>query len=84
MGGRPSGNAIHIADVASRTIVGSVGSLPSPRGVFIAPDNRAAFVTFGADNSVGVIDLSDKTLKAKFPVAASPDGVAYGRAPAKS
>jgi len=40
-------------------------------------------VTFGADNSVGVIDLSEKTLKTKFPVGASPDGVAYGRAAAK-
>ena len=79
----PQQNAIHIADVASRKIVGSVGSLPSPRGVFIAPDNRTAFVTFGADNSVGVIDLSEKTLKTKFPVGSSPDGVAYGRAPAK-
>jgi len=79
----PQQNAIHIADVASRKIVGSVGSLPSPRGVFIAPDSRTAFVTFGADNSVGVIDLSDKTLKTKFPVGASPDGVAYGRAAPK-
>jgi len=79
----PQQNAIHIADVASRKIVGSVGSLPSPRGVFIAPDSRTAFVTFGADNSVGVIDLSEKTLKTKFPVGASPDGVAYGRAAPK-
>jgi YVTN family beta-propeller protein len=80
----PQQNAIHIADVASRKIVGSVGSLPSPRGVFIAPDNRTAFVTFGADNSVGVIDLVDRSLKTKFPVGTSPDGVAYGRVPAKS
>ena len=79
----PQQNAIHIADVSSRKVVGSVGSLPSPRGVFIAPDNRTAFVTFGADNSVGVIDLSERTLKTKFPVGTSPDGVAYGRAPAK-
>ena len=79
----PQQNTIHIADVSSRKIVGSVGALPSPRGVFIAPDNRTAFVTFGADNSVGVIDLVDRTLKTKFPVGNSPDGVAYGRAPAK-
>ena len=79
----PQQNTIHIADVSSRKIVGSVGSLPSPRGVFIAPDNRTAFVTFGADNSVGVIDLVDRMLKTKFPAGASPDGVAYGRAPAK-
>jgi len=79
----PQQNTIHIADVSSRKIVGTVGSLPSPRGVFIAPDNRTAFVTFGGDNSVGVIDLVARTLKTKFPVGASPDGVAYGRAPAK-
>jgi len=79
----PQQNTIPIADVASRKIVGSVGSLSSPRGVFIAPDNRTAFVTFGADNSVGVIDLVERTLKTKFPVGSSPDGVAYGRASAK-
>jgi YVTN family beta-propeller protein len=79
----PQQNAIHIADVSSRKITGSVGALPSPRGVFIAPDNRTAFVTFGGDNSVGVIDLVERTLKTKFPVGTSPDGVAYGRAPAK-
>jgi YVTN family beta-propeller protein len=79
----PQQNTIHIADVSSRKVIGTVASLPSPRGVFIAPDNRTAFVTFGADNSVGVVDLVDRTLKTKFPVGASPDGVAYGRPPAK-
>jgi YVTN family beta-propeller protein len=77
----PQANKIWIADVKTRKLVGSVGGLASPRGVRIASDNRTAYVTLGADNSLASIDLVDQAVKWTVPVGKSPDGVWYGPAP---
>lgn len=74
----PQANKIWIADARTRKITGSVDGLGSPRGVRVAPDNRTAFVTLGADNAVASIDLVDRTVNWTVPVGASPDGVWYG------
>ena len=74
----PKDDKIHIADVHKRAVVGEVASLGSPRGVKIAPDNRTAFVTLGAENAVAAIDLVDRKVLWKAPVGSSPDGVWYG------
>ena len=74
----PQGNAIHVADVATRKVVWKLDALGSPRGVTIAPDGKTAFVTLADDPAVGVIDLVGKKLVRKIGVGASPDGVGYG------
>ena len=74
----PQGNAIHVADVASRKVVWKLDALGSPRGVTISPDGRTAFVTLADDPAVGVIDLVERKLVRKIGVGASPDGVGYG------
>ena len=73
------GDMIHVADVASRKVIWTLGSLGSPRGVSIAPDGRTAFVTLAASSSVGVVDLVTHKLTRTIGVGASPDGVGYGR-----
>jgi YVTN family beta-propeller protein len=73
------GDMIHVADVASRKVIWTLGSLGSPRGVSIAPDGRTAFVTLAASSAVGVVDLVTHKLTRSIGVGASPDGVGYGK-----
>ncbi|MEJ7812336.1 MAG: hypothetical protein WKG32_18140 [Gemmatimonadaceae bacterium] len=74
---QPNGK-IHIASVATRKVVGEIAGLGSPRGVSIAPDGRLALVTLG-QGEVAAVDLAERRELKRFPVGASPDGVAYTR-----
>jgi hypothetical protein len=49
--------------------------------VRVAPDNRTAFVTLGADSAVKSIDLVDRKVNWTVPVGASSDGVWDGPKP---
>jgi DNA-binding beta-propeller fold protein YncE len=62
----PQGNAIHVANVATRKPVWKLDALGSPRGVTIAPDGRTAIVTLADDPAVGVIDLVERELVRKI------------------
>jgi YVTN family beta-propeller protein len=75
--------SVVIVDISAGKILSAIPTRLYVQRLVGRHDNRTAFVTFGADNSVGVIDLSERTLKTRFPVGASPNGVAYGRAPVK-
>jgi YVTN family beta-propeller protein len=77
----PQGDRIHVADVALRKVIWTLGPLGSPRGVTIAPDGRTAFVALAEDPSMGVVDLVERKLTRKVTVGASPDGVGYGPIP---
>ena len=71
------GSAIHVVDVKTRKVLGSIDGLGSPRGVSIAPDSRMAFVTLNASSEVAVVDLETREILRRYPVGASPDGVAF-------
>jgi YVTN family beta-propeller protein len=79
----PEANRIALIDRASRTVVGEVAGLGSPRGVMIAADNRTALVTLGAEHAVAVIDLATRRVVKRIPVGQSPDGVAVRLDPAR-
>ena len=68
------GNKVYFADVASHAYTGSV-ELASPRGVYIGPDNKTAYITLGG-GAVVVVDVAELKVLRTIPVQASPDGVA--------
>lgn len=75
-------DALHIADVPGRRVVGVITGLGDPHGVEIAPDNRVAFVTLGSENAVAVVDLETWRVLARHAVQDGADGLGWGPATA--
>jgi DNA-binding beta-propeller fold protein YncE len=64
-------NAVQVADVPGRRVIGAVTGLGRPHGVEIAPDNRVAFVTLGREKAVAVVDLETRRVLARHAVQSS-------------
>lgn len=55
--------------------------LAGPRGVFINPSGKYAYVTLNESSSVAIVDLEKLEVVGQVGVGRSPDGVAFGRMP---
>src|SRR5258708_29027162 len=54
-------NSVSVIDVATNTLVATVGVGASPSGVAITPDGSRAYVTNGGSDSASVIDVATNT-----------------------
>lgn len=55
--------------------------LAGPRGVYVHPNSKWAYLTLNESSSVGIVDLVKLEVVGRVPVGRSPDGVAYGIVP---
>ncbi|HRK23072.1 MAG TPA: hypothetical protein PLX06_14735, partial [Fimbriimonadaceae bacterium] len=55
--------------------------LAGPRGVYVHPNSKWAYLTLNENSSAGIVDLVKLELVGRVPVGRSPDGVAYGIVP---
>jgi len=55
--------------------------LAGPRGVFINPNGKYAYVTLNESSSVAIVDLEKLEVVGQIGVGNSPDGVAFGKVP---
>lgn len=55
--------------------------LAGPRGVFINPNGKYAYVTLNESSSVAIVDLEKMEVVGQIGVGKSPDGVAFGKVP---
>ena len=55
--------------------------LAGPRGVFINPNGKYAYVTLNESSSVAIVDLEKMEVVGQVGVGKSPDGVAFGKVP---
>lgn len=74
---RQSGGAVSILDVASNTVVGSIGSLEIPIGITLAPNRREIYVTERGAGRVAIIDLASNTIVDRVSVGSSPEVVSF-------
>ena len=73
----PPADAVHVVDVPTKSISGTIDGMASPRGVAISADGRTAMVTSAGSSSVILVDLVGFKELRRFPVGSAPDGVAY-------
>lgn len=52
--------------------------LAGPRGVYVHPNSRWAYLTLNESASAGIVDLAKLEVVGRVPVGRSPDGIAYG------
>ena len=81
-----SSGSLFIIDTATNAVVGKVplDNPAIPVGIAVDPDGRRAYVSFWqwdvGDNSVSVIDLTTKTVRATIPLGFSPGRIAVNPA----
>lgn len=55
--------------------------LSGPRGVYVHPNSKWAYLTLNESSAAGIVDLVKLEVVGRVPVGRSPDGVAYGIVP---
>ena len=70
-------NLMIVYDLDSNKVVGTVGDIPRPTGIFAVPELNTVYVSASAANEVYVVD--EKSLKtiATVITGSFPDGIAY-------
>lgn len=71
------GSEFLIVDVARRSIVSKIEMPHAGKVVTVSGDNRRAFVTHPAADSVSIINLGNATVERTFTVGKQPDGIAW-------
>lgn len=87
----PQSRELVVVDVAKLEIVKKLSTstdpsdpsapLAGPRGVYVNPDGKWAYLTLNESSSAAVVDLQKLEIVGRVPVGGSPDGIAYGRSP---
>lgn len=68
---------IHVVDLASGTVAGTVPGMSSVHGVTVAPDRHLLLAAASGTNEVALIDTTTLTVDARVPAGRTPDGIAY-------
>lgn len=87
----PQSREFVVVDVAKLEILKKISTsadpsdpsapLAGPRGVFVHPDGKWAYLTLNESSSAAVVDLQKLEVVGRIPVGGSPDGIAYGKPP---
>jgi DNA-binding beta-propeller fold protein YncE len=75
--GYASGNALVAIDTETNRVVGRVQGLRGVRSVAIVPDLGLGFTSNRAEDTIGVVQLSDLKLLKKLPGGHGPDAILY-------
>jgi DNA-binding beta-propeller fold protein YncE len=72
-----SHNLVGVIDTTTNRAIGTVEGLPRVHGVAIVHERGLGFASAGADNVVGVFNLTDNQLAKKIPGGLDPDAIIY-------
>lgn len=89
----PQGKVLAVVEAEKQELIKSIKTgdnpadpaapLAGPRGVFIHPNGKWAYVTLNESSSVAIVDLAKLEVVGSVPIGRSPDGIAYGPIPKK-
>jgi YVTN family beta-propeller protein len=75
-GGGANADELDVVDIAGKNVTARIAVRGKPRGVVLSYDNRYAYVTQSASNSIAVVDAQAKSVSATIPVGTQPTSLA--------
>jgi YVTN family beta-propeller protein len=75
-GGGPDAGDLVVADIGGKNVSAHITIGGKPHAVVLSADNRFAYVTQSASNSLAVVDAQAKRVVASIPVGTQPTGIA--------
>src|SRR5258706_11018478 len=71
------GNETYFVDTRTNQLAATITDTPGVEGVECVPDQRKVYTSHSGDNTIGVIDITERKVIKKLKTEAKPDGSTY-------
>src|SRR5215467_5717188 len=71
------GNQTYFVDTRTNQVAATITDTPGVEGVEYAPDEKKVYTSNSGDNTIGVVDVSQRKVIKKLKTEAKPDGSTY-------